>query len=196
MTEMWNKRYAQSDFVYGKEPNEFFKEQLALLAPNGKALFPGEGEGRNAVYASKLGWDVVAFDSSIEAKKKAEKLALENNTKINYSLNSFDDIDFEENTFDLIVLIFVHTENRLLDHQKLIRFLRPGGMLILEGFTKEQIQNNTGGPKSLELLFSKEKLEDDFAELSELKIWEEEIFLKEGEHYQGKANVIRLIGKK
>ena len=75
MREMWNKRYAQTDFVYGTEPNEFFEQQLLKLTP-GKILLPAEGEGRNAVFAAKKGWEVYAFDSSIEAMKKAEKWAV------------------------------------------------------------------------------------------------------------------------
>ncbi len=72
--EMWNKRYARTDFVYDTVPNEFFKQQLLKLTP-GKILLPAEGEGRNAVFAAKKGWKVDAFDSSIEALKKAEKWA-------------------------------------------------------------------------------------------------------------------------
>jgi len=143
MIEMWNKRYAQSDFVYGKEPNQFFKEQIALLDP-GKALFPAEGEGRNAVFASKMGWQAIAFDNSIEAKKKAKRLAEENQAEIDYFICSIKDSDFEEESFDLIVLIYVHTANRRIDHQKLIKYLKPGGKLVLEGFSKKQIHNSTG----------------------------------------------------
>jgi len=195
MIEMWNKRYADEAYAYGIEPNTFYKEQLSLLKP-GKALFPAEGEGRNAVFAAKNGWDVTAFDSSIEAKKKAEKLALANNVAIDYHLNSFEDIELEENSFDLIVLIFAHMQNRHNNHIKLLKFLKPGGTLLIDGFSKNQIKNATGGPKSVGLLFSEEELRSDFNELSEVKIWEEEVILNEGEYHIGKTSVIRLIGTK
>ena len=192
---MWNKRYAQLDYVYGKEPNQFFKEQLAVLK-TAKALFPAEGEGRNAVYASKMGWEVVAFDNSIEAKKKALLLAEEYQTKIKYLESSIENFDSEHDTFDLIVLIFVHMQNRMQNHQHLLKFLKPGGTILLEGFSKNQINNTTGGPKNLDMLFSKEELEKDFAKLSNINIWEGDILIDEGEHHTGKSSVIRIIGTK
>ncbi|MCF8296037.1 MAG: class I SAM-dependent methyltransferase [Saprospiraceae bacterium] len=195
MSKMWNSRYSQDEYVYGEEPNAFFKEHILQLQP-GKILLPAEGEGRNAVFAAKIGWEVFAFDSSSEGKKKAEKLALKNNVSINYGIASYEDAMFEENSFDLIALIYAHSPSRQANHQKLIKFLKPGGIILLEGFSKNQIKNNTGGPKNIELLFSKEELQNDFAYLPEKKIWEEEIFLNEGKHHKGKASVIRLIGKK
>jgi len=195
MIEMWNKRYAQDEYAYGKEPNTFFKEQLALLKP-AKALFPAEGEGRNAVYASKMGWEAVAFDNSTEAKKKALLLAQENQTKIKYLECSMEDFELEQNSFDLIVLIFAHMQHRQYNHSRLLKFLKPGGKLLLEGFSKNQINNSTGGPNKVEMLFSKEELQADFKELSGLNVWEEDIFLSEGEHHSGTASIIRLIGTK
>ncbi|MFK5855841.1 MAG: class I SAM-dependent methyltransferase [Bacteroidota bacterium] len=192
---MWNTRYAQKEYVYGKQPNTFFKEQLSKLQ-SGKILLPAEGEGRNAVYAAKNAWDVTAFDGSSEAKKKAEKFALENNVIINYEIISFEDANYKESTFDLIALIFAHTTNRRVNHQKLIQFLKPGGILILEGFSKNQINNDSGGPRKPEMLFSRAELETDFFHLSAKEIWEEEIILNEGNLHSGKSSVMRLIGRK
>lgn len=195
MIEMWNKRFAQDEYVYGKEPNVFFKEQL-LRHPSGKILLPAEGEGRNAVFAAKMGWNVDAFDTSIEAKKKAERLAQENNVQIKYHLYSYEEADYKANSFDLIALVYAHSSNRKQNHQRLIKFLKPGGIIILEGFSKKQINNSTGGPRNAEMLFSKEELEDDFNTLSELLFTESDIDLDEGEHHNGTASIIRLIGKK
>lgn len=69
MTEFWNQRYASVDYAYGTSPNLFYREKLEFVSP-GKILFPAEGEGRNAVYAAKSGWNVTAFDLSTEGKKK------------------------------------------------------------------------------------------------------------------------------
>jgi 2-polyprenyl-3-methyl-5-hydroxy-6-metoxy-1,4-benzoquinol methylase len=89
MSEFWNERYALKEYVYGTEPNVFFKTQITKLSP-GKILFPAEGEGRNAVHAARLGWDVYAFDSSNEAKKKSELLAKKQSVKINYRVNDLE----------------------------------------------------------------------------------------------------------
>ena len=195
MTNMWDERYAQEEYVYGKEPNKFFSQEL-IKHNAGKILLPAEGEGRNAVHAAKLGWEVFAFDSSSEAIKKAEKLASENKVKISYQLSSFEEVDYPDNFFDVIGLFYAHTFSRAENHKKLINFLKSKGTVILEGFSKKQINNNTGGPRKIEMLFSKEELQSDFARLSELKIWEEALHLEEGKYHQGKSSVIRLIGQK
>jgi 2-polyprenyl-3-methyl-5-hydroxy-6-metoxy-1,4-benzoquinol methylase len=192
---MWDQRYAREEYMYGKQPNEFFKDQLSNLRP-GKILLPAEGEGRNAVFAAKKGWQVTAFDFSGEGKKKAEKLAKENNVEIDYRVTSIEEAGFKENTFDLIALFFVHAMNRRINHQNLMKFVKPDGIVLLEAFSKKQINNSTGGPPRIEMLFSKEDLEGDFAGLSENRIWEDETFLNEGKGHVGKADVIRLIGRK
>ena len=192
---MWNQRFAQKEFMYGKEPNAFCKMQLKNYKL-GKVLFVAEGEGRNAVYAARLGWDVFAFDASIEGIKKAQILASQSKVKIDYQLATYDEALYNKNFFDLIILIFAHHVNRSQNHQRLIKFLKPGGTIILEGFSKEQINNNTGGPPVVDLLFSKEELEADFQLLNEIKIWEERTFLNEGKGHIGESSVIRLLGKK
>src|SRR5680860_1842183 len=83
MDDFWNERYGIEEYVYGTEPNQFYKELLKKLSP-GKILFPAEGEGRNAVFAAQNGWDVTAFDSSTEGKKKAEKLAAAKGVSVKY----------------------------------------------------------------------------------------------------------------
>lgn len=197
MNQFWNERYAVNDYVYGTEPNEYFKAQLEKLNP-GKILLPGEGEGRNAVFSAKLGWDVIAFDGSSEGKRKAEKLAAKNNVIINYKVLDYDSVDFAPETFDAIALIFthMHPEKREGYHRKLITFLKPGGFLILEGFAKNQINRNTGGPRNIDMLFSKDELKNDFSSLNKLNITENEIHFKEGIFHDGNASVVRIFGMK
>lgn len=197
MSQFWNERFASESYVYGTAPNAFLKEQLAGLKP-GKILFPGEGEGRNAVYAAQLGWEVTAFDSSIEGKKKAEQLANQQQVELNYQLAAYDEADFPENSFDALVLIYTHipAEMRRTYHQKFLRFLKTGGKLILEGFSKEQIANNTGGPKNVDMLWSRDELEADFNSLAKLDIQQLETELDEGDFHKGQAAIIRALGVK
>lgn len=197
MSQFWDERFSSDEYVYGTEPNSYFKDELSKLTP-GKLLLPGEGEGRNAVYAAKQGWQVTAFDTSSEGKKKAEKLAQTNNVAFDYLLESYDSVHLEKDSFDCIALIYTHMnpEQRHAYHQKLLTFLKPGGTLILEGFCKEQINNNTGGPKDVNMLFSKKELETDFATLSQIVIDKQVLRLNEGNFHHGEAAVIRLIGNK
>ncbi len=195
--DFWNSRYAAIQFAYGTEPNRFYAEQLKNFK-SGNILFPAEGEGRNAVYAAEKGFHVVAFDGSNEARKKALQLASDRNVMIDYRVSSFDDIEFAKNEFDLIVLIFVHfpPNKREGYHRKLIRFLKPGGSLILEGFSKEQIHFNSGGPKDLTMLFSEDELQSDFRDMKNIWVSSEKVILNEGLFHNGEASVIRFIGKK
>ena len=197
MSEFWNERYALKEYVYGTEPNAFFKTQITKLSP-GKILFPAEGEGRNALHAARLGWDVYAFDNSIEAKKKAGLLAHKHTVKIDYQVNDIEFADYPLDFFDGIVLIFAHfhPSERNVFHNKLLSFLKPGGTILLEGFSKKQLQFNSGGPRNIEMLFSAEEIQNDFKLLSKLELEETEIILDEGRFHQGPASVIRMIGEK
>ena len=197
MNEFWNQRYSATEFAYGEQPNSFIAEELKKLSP-GKILFPAEGEGRNAVYAAKLGFEVTAFDPSSEGKKKAEMLAASEKVNIDSRLMGYENVDFPRASFDCIVLVFAHMPGsmRNLVHHKLVSCLKPGGKLILEGFSKEQIQKESGGPRSLDFLFSEKELRLDFSEFLSLEIEEREVVLDEGPYHQGPASVIRVVGVK
>jgi len=197
MNDFWNERYGTSQYIYGTEPNEFIKDELLKLKP-GKILFPAEGEGRNAVYAAKLGWEVIAFDPSIEGKNKAIHLAKKKHVTIDYLLKGYQEVDFHENTFDAIGLIFTHTspEMRSIMHQKYGKWLKPGGTLLLEAFSKDQIQYTSGGPRESNMLFSKEELANDFPALIIEHLEQTIIELNEGLGHQGQASIIQFKGIK
>ncbi len=197
MSEFWNKRYSDQQYIYGKEPNQFLKGELSKITP-GKILFLGEGEGRNAVYAATLGWDVDAVDYSEAGKYKAEKLAAENVVRINYLVEDLSTFSPKQNYYDAIVLIYLHLEEELRERvsKKVIEVAKPGGKIILEVFEKEQIKNNSGGPKNAGLLYSLQDVVEDFIDLEFEKLSKDNIVLNEGEGHQGKAAVIRFVGIK
>ena len=202
MNQFWNERYGQTAYAYGEKPNVFFSEQLAQI-PVGKALFPAEGEGRNAVYAAKLGWDVTAFDMSDQGKMKAEQLAEKNGVSIDYQVSSAESFHAEPESFDLLALIYAHFpgNSRVENHKRLAQLVKPGGMIILEGFSKENLKlatENTGigGPKDINMLFSVEEIKADFSDFEVILAEEQQIQLKEGLYHNGTGSVIRFVGKK
>lgn len=198
----WNKRYATGEYVYGEEPNTYLREKLEELSV-GDILFVGEGEGRNAVYAAKQGWRVTAFDISEVAQKKAQQLARKNKVQIDYSVGELHEMDFTKRAFDVIALIFTHfpATTRRSIHRELTTYLKPGGTILLEVFSKNQINHqannpHAGGPKDINLLYSIEEIKSDFDNLTIIELNETELYLKEGAHHNGLSSVIRFMGKK
>lgn len=197
MKHLWNERFAKEEYAYGKEPNTFFKQEIDKLLP-GRILLLGEGEGRNAVYAAKLGWEVDSVDWSEKGKVKAEKLANEYNVKINYFLSDLSEYEPNENYYDAVGLIFLHLDPDLREkiHTKVNSALKNGGVVILESYSKEQLSNSSGGPKDPDLLHSLEEIFSDFADLEIISFSKEKLELSESKLHTGEADVIRLVGKK
>lgn len=193
----WDQRYDTAEFVYGKEPNEFFRENIEKLNP-GKLLLPGEGEGRNSVFAARLGWAVDATDHSSVGKAKAEKLANEFGVKIDYTVCDIKDFQFKVNHYDAAAIIFVHLplDLRIDTHGKIVKSLKNNGVLIFEVFSKEQYGKTTGGPQDMDMLYSLHDIERDFKSLSTILAESKTLSLNEGEKHSGVSSVIRYVGIK
>jgi SAM-dependent methyltransferase len=194
----WDARFAEPGFAYGTEPNAFLAGRLDGLPP-GRLLLPGEGEGRNAVWAAGRGWRVEAFDASTIARDKALLLAAERGVSLEYRVGDLAELaSAAPGSFDAVGLVFVHLPPpaRTRVHRSLVAHLRPGGVLILEGFSKHQLERGTGGPRSLELLYDAAELAEDFRdlELEELSTCDAE--LDEGRHHRGVASVVRLVARR
>ncbi|MCD9577107.1 class I SAM-dependent methyltransferase [Flavobacterium soyae] len=201
-TQRWDDRYSSEEFAYGEEPNNYLRDQLEKLNP-GTILFPAEGEGRNAVFAAKSGWKVSAFDISEEGKNKALKLADANNVSIDYQVGELETLDFQQEQFDTIALIYAHfpAEIKSAIHRQLDKLLRKNGIIIFEAFSKKHLEylainEKVGGPKDIESLFSIEEIKADFPDYEIIELEEKEIELNEGLFHNGTGSVIRFIGKK
>ena len=198
----WNDKYRGEAYAYGEEANNYLKEKLLKLAP-GRILFPAEGEGRNAVFAAKQGWEVSAFDISTEGQKKALRLAEKNDVRIDYLLGDLPSLAYQSQSFDALAMIYVHLPFSLRKpyHQLLNSYLRRGGMLIFEAFSKNHLAYNAenpavGGPKELSMLFSTDEILKDFEDYDVIELEEREVELNEGFGHRGKGSVIRFLGRK
>ncbi|MDE3145413.1 MAG: class I SAM-dependent methyltransferase [Bacteroidota bacterium] len=197
MKEIWDQRYDTDEYVYGIKSNSFFAEQLNKLSP-GSIILPCEGEGRNAVFAASTGWKVIAFDQSTSGKTKALKLADENKVAIDYRICDALDFSVAENSIDVVAFIYAHfpETTRKKVHENAMKWLKPGGKIIIEAFNKNQLKNSSGGPKDISLLYSEEMLREDFSLLKIELLQSFEIELQEGNLHKGNADVIRFVGKK
>ncbi len=201
-TARWDDRYSKEEFAYGEAPNNYLKAQLTKL-PLGKILFPAEGEGRNAVFAAKLGWSVSAFDISNEGKNKAIKLAEKNNVTIDYQVGALEILDFKSEQFDAIALIYAHFPGNIksLYHKIFDQFLKKNGIIIFEAFSKKHLDyvianEKVGGPKDIESLFSIAEIKSDFPNYEIIELVEQDIELNEGIYHNGTGSVIRFVGRK
>jgi 2-polyprenyl-3-methyl-5-hydroxy-6-metoxy-1,4-benzoquinol methylase len=203
MKEMWDERYGSVQYAYGTEPNVFFKYALEEYKPGKKILFPADGEGRNSVYAATLGYETVSFDLSEEARKKALKLASERGVQIEYQVGDFKGLHYQPASFDAAVLIFAHFPADLQSgyHRAIAELVKPGGLIILEGFSKNNLplrekNPQVGGPANPAMLFTVDGIRDDFFNFEILELAETETELKEGKYHLGKASLIRFVGRK
>jgi 2-polyprenyl-3-methyl-5-hydroxy-6-metoxy-1,4-benzoquinol methylase len=201
-TDRWDERYSTNEFAYGELPNNYLKEQLEKLNV-GAILFPAEGEGRNAVFAAKLGWVVSAFDISEEGKNKAMRLAEINNVTIDYQIEELQTLNYNAEQFDAMALIYAHFPASIKSdyHKTLDQYIRKGGFVIFEAFSKNHLEylaknEKVGGPKDIASLFSIEEIKSDFHNYEIVELTEKEIELSEGIFHNGKGSVIRFVGRK
>jgi SAM-dependent methyltransferase len=198
MKNMWEERYGADEYAYGEEPNAFFKACLDRLPAPGRLLLPGEGEGRNAVYAARQGWKVDAFDFSTAGRKKALRLAERHGVHIEYEVADYETAHIEPKAYDAVALIFTHTHEsiRRTVHRRLVPALKPGGRLFLEAYSQDQLTYGTGGPPNAQLLYALEDLREDFSDLEIVELEKVEAEIHEGRYHTGLASVVRLVARR
>ncbi|WP_216726958.1 class I SAM-dependent methyltransferase [Hymenobacter siberiensis] len=195
--DFWDARYEAEAYAYGTEPNAYFRRQLDTLPP-GRLLLLAEGEGRNAVYAARKGWQVTAVDFSDEARAKAQRLAASHGVRLDYRVEDLMDLAWQQPAgYDAIGLIYAHfppTERQAV-HTAAVASLAPGGHLLLEAFNPRQLGLSSGGPREAELLYEPAQLTADFAGLTLLENYEATVVLREGSFHAGPAQVVRLLAR-
>jgi SAM-dependent methyltransferase len=197
--ERWNQRFAAPDFVFGTAPNKFLAAQAPRLKRGMRALCVADGEGRNSVWLAKQGLEVTAFDFSPVALEKAKKFARESGVAVDYRLSSVADWDYGERRYDVVVAIFIQFSppaERARVFSGIARALRPGGLVILQGYSPAQLKYGTGGPKQVENLYTEELLRESFPGFEILHLGAREEELDEGTRHKGMSAVIDLVARK
>ncbi len=194
---MWDERYAEEEYAYGKQPNDFLVESFKVI-PKGKVLSLAEGEGRNAVFLAQQGYDVTAVDGSSVGLEKAQKLAQEKGVKITTIQADLDSYEIETNMWDGIISIFcpLTESQRQRIHQQVVLGLKENGVYLIEAYTPEQVELGTGGGKSIETMTTKQSLEQDLSALKFLKLHQTIREIIEGKYHTGIGSVVQGIAVK
>jgi len=198
-SEFWNARYATDDYIFGTAPNVFLASQAALIRPGMRALAVADGEGRNGVWLAEQGASVHAIDVSPLALEKANKLAAERGVALETEQADLLDWTWPEAAYDLVAAIFIQfapppERDRIIDGIR--RTLRPGGVLILQGYTPKQLEFGTGGPPSAANMYTPELLRQWFGDWEILHLAEHESLISEGSHHHGMSALIDLVARK
>jgi SAM-dependent methyltransferase len=197
--QRWQGRYGVPEYIFGKEPNYFLADCEALLPKSGKALTVADGEGRNGVWLAEKGFDVTSVDFSEAAQTKAAALAKERGVKITLVHADVHGWTYPDAAFDLVAEIFTQFSSPAERTRKwagMRKALKPGGLLIVQGYTPKQLQYGTGGPKEIENLYTRAMLETAFGDFHDLSIVEEEREMHEGSAHGGMSAVIGLTARK
>lgn len=195
MQDFWEQRYSEKGWAYGTEPNQFLSTQAERLKPGMKALVVGDGEGRNGVWLAQQGLDVLSVDYSAAGLRKARELAIAKGTRLNTECVDLTQWRWPIAVFDVVVSVYLHfsPEVRTAMHRAMLQALKPGGVLILEAFNKNQLQYKSGGPAVAVMLYSSDELRADFSG-AQIQILEEVVAqLNEGKYHVGPGAVVRLV---
>jgi len=195
----WNDRFAKDGYVFGTEPNEWLRQKASVWTKGSKILCVADGEGRNSVWLAKQGHDVDAFDLSEVGIAKARRLADDNQVNVSYTLADCDRFSWQKGHYDGVAAIFVQFADPALREKlfkNMIHCLKPGGHLLLLGYTPKQLEYGTGGPSVLSHLYTPQLLQDAFGSLAMQSLEEYETELAEGDGHKGRSAVIGLVASR
>jgi SAM-dependent methyltransferase len=197
--EFWDGHYADSEYIFGTEPNAFLVSERRLFQPGQRALAVADGEGRNGVWLAEQGLDVVSVEFSTLAVEKAKKLAEQRGVSLDFHVADVMDWDWPADAFDIVAAIFIQfagPEQRSILFQHIKRALKPGGHLVLQGYTPKQLEYKTGGPPVLENLYTEELLRESFADMDIVYLHQHEDFIAEGYKHHGMSALIDMVARK
>lgn len=195
MKDFWNKRYSEPGYAYGADANAFLIAEARRLQPGMKVLVVGDGEGRNGVWLAQMGFDVTSVDYSVAGVKRARLLAEQRGVSMVALCVDLTEWQWPTDYFDAVVSIFVHfpSSQRAGIHARMLAALKPGGLLLMEAFNKQQINYSSGGPSVEDALFSAALLTEDFAAADIESCQELVVQLNEGKYHVGPGATVRLI---
>lgn len=199
MAGIWDERYSGEGYFYGTEPNAFLRAQGFRLKPGMTCLALADGEGRNGVWLAQQGLDVLSVDASPVAQAKAQRLARERGVQMQFRQEDVVQWDYGTAAYDVVAAIFIQfvaPPERDIIFSKIKRSLKPGGLLLLEGYTPRQLEYKTGGPSQLENLYTESLLRMAYADMEILHLAEHDEVIHEGSGHSGVSALVDLVARK
>ena len=197
--KIWDERYAVEHFVFGEEPNAFLRSCADYLRPGMRVLALADGEGRNGVWLAQQGLDVLSTDISSRAQEKARHLARERGVNVDFDVVDLASWSWPEEEFDLVAAIFIQfagPDLREFIFKAIKGALKPGGLLLLEGYRPEQVEYGTGGPPTVENMYTLSMLSEAFSEFEIVSLVAYDADIEEGLGHRGKSALIDLVALK
>lgn len=193
---MWDQRYAVDEYIYGTEPNSFLAEHAEMLSS--PVLSLAEGEGRNGVFLASLGLKVHGVDGSNVGLAKAQALARSRGVEIQTEVADLGVFEPAANYYGSVVSIFAHLPSAIREklYPLVEQCLKPGGIILLEAYSENQLARDTGGPKDADMLMTQSKIEREFPNCEPILLRELEREVCEGTYHTGVASVVQFIGRK
>ncbi|WP_094463861.1 SAM-dependent methyltransferase [Pannonibacter phragmitetus] len=198
-TNHWDDRYRGEDYLFGREPNAFLAREAHRLEPGRRVLAVADGEGRNGVFLAGRGLRVHAIDASSVALEKSETLAREVGVGIELELADLGTWQWPIETYDYIVAIFIQFADPVLRAQlfeNMKQAVRPGGLILLQGYRPEQVDLGTGGPPQRDHMYTRQFLLDAFADFEILDLEEHDTVIHEGRGHDGLSALIDLVARR
>jgi SAM-dependent methyltransferase len=197
--QTWNARFEGEDFHFGTEPNVWLAEHAALWQPGQRVLCVADGEGRNSVFLARRGLAVDAFDISPVGVEKARRLARQAGVEVNFAVSDCDAFPWRREHYDGVAAIFVQfadppMRERLFAAMKAC--VKPGGTLVIQGYTPKQLEYRTGGPPFASHLYTPSLLREAFAEFRIEVLREYEAEVSEGKGHRGHSALIGLVARR
>jgi SAM-dependent methyltransferase len=198
---MWSQRFraAGDTYLFGTEPNRYLREHAGLLPAGGSLLCVADGEGRNSVWLAGQGFSVTATEISPVGIDKARRLAARAGVSVDYQLCDILDWQAPVAAYDAVVAIFIQFATAAEQpglFAQLKTALKPGGVLLLLGYTPKQLDYRTGGPPCAEQLYDETLLRRHFADCEILRLDVFEDVLDEGTGHSGRSALIGLVARR
>jgi len=197
--ERWETRFSGEHYLFGTEPNVFLKSHAHRHEKGGRILAVADGEGRNSVWLAEQGFDVHAIEFSPRALAKARKLAAERRVTVNFEQADLRDWHWPRDAYDGIAAIFIQFAPpafRQRIFQGMRQATKPGGLVLIQGYSPKQLQYKNGGPSQIEHLYTTETMREAFGDWDIIALREHESELREGSHHVGVSGLLDLVARK